>query len=323
MIRRSKCPTPPASPASSRSTTPPTPTPATPDKCPVILNASNLAALLNKNPYTNRGDAFLAAWKSSDKKSYYDAHNRNGVETIEHRRREIQKASPFITANIRAPKPQFMDVMSSGKVPAIFDTHADRAEFHTESSFSNTEVMKEAKRLAFTRYGTEREICIIERVRDILPEYDFHHREDEIVRREIGTTTEGFPIVLQGKVDGMSADGKTILECKTRMHKLFMKLREYEALQTTAYLELFPEATQAVLTEAYFGSNESPDINIIFIPRGGQDWKTVALGVGEALAWILSREHLQDALVKSKNKTILVQHLVTRALDAKGPPPPE
>lgn len=287
----------------------------------IILNASNLAGLLNKNPYSNRGEAFLAAWKSSHKKSYYDAHDRNDVETVEHRRREIQKASSFITVNLRAPTPQFMDVMSNGKTPAIFQ--AERSEFHTDT-YSNSEVMKEAKRLAFTRYGTEREMRIIERVREVLPEYDFQHREDEIVRCQIGTSSMGHPIVLQGKVDGLSADGKTVLECKTRMHKLFMKMREYEAIQARTYLELFPEAERAVLVEAYFASRETPDVNIMFIHRDAafDEVRPVALGVGEVLAWILEREDLQDALVKSKNRTSFIQNLVTRALNESGPPPP-
>ena len=296
-----------------------------PEKPAIILNASNIAALVNKNPYTNRGDAFLAAWKSSNKTSYYAAHNRNNVKTIEDHRRDIQKASPFITANLRAPRPQFMDVMS-GTSPAIFDAPG-RPEFHADA-FSNTDVMKEAKRVAFTRYGTEREACIIDRVRSVLPEYDFRHHEDDLVRRELGTSSNGYPIVLQGKVDGLSEDGSTILECKTRMHRLFMKLKEYEALQAKAYLALFPEAARVVLAEAHFPpGQETPDVNIIFIPREEGDdepeWMTISKHVADALAWVISREDLQDALVKSKNRAAVVQHLVKRSLESMGPPPPE
>jgi hypothetical protein len=193
----------------------------------------------------------------------------------------------------------------------------------TTSTISNDDVQNEAKRLAFTRHGTERELCIIDRVRDVLPEYDFHHREDEIVRQPLGETSDGHQIFLQGKVDGLSADGRTVLECKARVHKLFLKLKEYEEIQTRAYLELFPNATNAILVEAYFGKCDVPDINIIHIPRADDsDWKQTARGVGEALAWIVSRDYLQDAFVKSKNKTLLVQNLVTRALEHRGPPPP-
>lgn len=285
-------------------------------KTEIILNASNIAGLVNKNPYTSRADAFMAAWKSSNKASYYAAHNRNDVQTIEDHRREIQRASPFITANLRAPRPQFLDVMTSGG-PFV----PDRAEIHTDG-VSTSDVMKEAKRLAFTRYGNEREMCIIERVRDILPEYDFQHREDEIVRREIGTTkVGGYPIILQGKVDGLSADGKTILECKTRVHKLFMKLKEYEELQTRAYLELLPGATQVALAEAHFGSGDIPDMNIIFVPRDDPgEWMEIATYVAEVLGWVISEPALQDSLVKSKNRKAFLQNLITRAVSDSGPP---
>lgn len=293
---------------------------------PIILNASNIAGLVNKNPYVHRADALLTAWKSTDKTSYYDAHKRNGVDTVEQKRRAIQRASPFITANIRAPKPQFMDVMSTAS-PTLFDT-PNKAEFHSEGdAFTNKEVLDEAKRLAFTRYGTEREACILERVRQILPEYDFVHGEmgeTPTVRREIGQTTSGHPIILQGKIDGISSDRKTVLECKTRMHRLFMKLREYEEVQARAYLELFPEASRVVLAEAYFGSRELPDMNIIFIERDcdtSGDWKTIVHHVAEVLAWIIDHPPLQDALIRSKNRGVLIQNLVTRAIDGRGPPP--
>jgi hypothetical protein len=286
---------------------------------PIILNASNVAALVNKNPYVSRGEAFLAAWRSSDKESYKDAHARNNEQTVEERRREIQRASPFISATVRAPKPQFMDVMGSQGQHMFQNPQAE--DFHSQTSdISNRAVFDEAKRLAFTRYGTEREESILERVRAILPDKDFRTVPgDALMKRQIGVSQNGKrPFILQGKVDGLSKDGSTILECKTRMHKLFLSLRDYEEIQARSYLHILPETTMVILAEAFFGSATTPDINIIHIPRksanSADDWMTVLHHVAQALAWVLDDPEIQDTVIKSKNRGATIQSLILKSL---------
>lgn len=278
----------------------------------IILNASNIAGLIGKHPFLKRGEAFMAAWKSSDKKSYYDAHKRNGVLTIEQERRNIRRASPFIT-NMTTSTPSLMDVVEKSGVH--FDDASRREFSSTSSSVESSDVMREARRVAFTRYGEERERSIIDRVRDILPKYEFVHR-DAMMRRVIGRAPSGREFVLQGKVDGMSSDGKTVLECKTRMHKLFMALREYEDIQIRAYLRLIPGASNAVLAEAYFGNGRDPDVNIIFVEeRQDEGWLDLLRAVAHVLDRVLDDTSLQDSIVTAKNRSLVLQHLIQHACE--------
>lgn len=259
---------------------------------PVRLNASNVAALVNKNPYTKRSDAVLAAWRSSDKKSYERAHERNQTETIEDRRRAIQEATPFIVSNLTGPRASVMDVVDSGGLKEL-----QKQELHTDAA-------DEARRLMFTKYGEARERSIIDRVREILPEYDFQ-TNGCMFRKRIGQTSSGRDIILQGKIDGMSKDGETILEAKTRMHRLFLQLREYEHIQTRCYLELIPTATKALLVEAHFAS-KTPDINVMSVARDDPalsfDFIQSLELIGEAIGCLMDDESLQDEFIRATHR---------------------
>jgi hypothetical protein len=266
---------------------------------PIRLNASNVAALINKNPYVKRSDAILAAWRSSDKHSYEKAHARNETQTIEDRRREIQEATPFIVSNLSGRNASVMDVVESGGVRDL-----ERQSLHTDAA-------QEARRLMFTKYGEARERSIIDRVRDIMPQFDFQ-TDGKMYRKVIGQTRSGRDIILQGKIDGISKDKTTILEAKTRMHRLFLKLREYEHVQTRCYLELIPESSKALLVEAHFETS-TPNINIIQItkkyPMLDIDFMHSLQLAGELVGLILDNPHIQDTFILSKQKDNYVKRL--------------
>ena len=271
---------------------------------PVRLNASNVAALVNKNPYTKRSDAVLAAWRSSDKTSYERAHERNDTETIEDRRRAIQEATPFIVSNLTGPRASVMDVVESGGLKEL-----KKQELHTDAA-------DEARRLMFTKYGEARERSIIDRVRDILPDYDFQ-THGGMFRKRIGQTSSGRDIVLQGKIDGISQDGQTILEAKTRMHRLFLQLREYEHIQTRCYLEMVPSSTKALLVEAHFAS-QTPDINVISVTKEDPglpfDFMKSLLIIGEAIGRLMDDESVQDEFIRSRHRDQILKRIIQTIL---------
>jgi len=272
---------------------------------PVRLNASNVAALANKNPYTKRCDAILAAWRSSDRQSYEKAHARNNEQTVEERRKKIQEATPFIVSNLPWKSASVMDVVESGGMRDL-----QRQHLHTDAAH-------EARRLVFTKYGEARERSVIDRVRDILPEYDFQ-TDGKLYRTKIGTTVSGRDIILQGKIDGISKDGSTILEAKTRMHRLFLKLRDYEHVQTRCYLELLPETTKALLVEAHFETS-TPDINIISVTRDDPPldlrFHDSLQLIGEVIGYLMDTESVQDGFIQAKQKDAYVKRIVQHILE--------
>jgi hypothetical protein len=276
----------------------------TPPRSRIVLNASNLAGLIGQHPFHTRPDAFMAAWKSTDKTSYFRAHNRNHVETIEDERRKIREASKFIQ---EAPPEKMLRANFANTNASCFTSMSADVE--------SKQIAEEARRIAYTSHGDAKEDSIVERVNDVLG-LDFT-KTDTMLRRVIGTTRSGTDVMLQGKIDGQSADGTVLLECKTRVHKLFMQLRDYEKIQVQAYLELVPDAAKAVLVEAIFNVGSVPSINIIDVERDESgDWRTLALAMADVLDRVIRDHALQDALVTSPRKGIFLRGLLRESLEA-------
>ena len=263
---------------------------------PIIVNASNLAALIGRHPYTKRLDAFMTAWKSTDKTSYLAAHKRNHTLTVEQERRRIREASKFLQDD-----PSTDTLLKSLRAPNNARTFSSMA-----SDVHASTIAEETRRLAYTRHGEEKEELIVDRVRKVLPEYDFV-RHESMLRTCIGYTPNGRPVVLQGKIDGLSAGGDVVLECKTRVHKLFMSIRDYERIQVEAYLQLRPSASKALLVEAVFNVGPVPTINLMFVERSetANEWLPLAVAMGEVIERVLDDPVLQDAIVSTKNETII------------------
>jgi len=280
---------------------------------PVIINASNVAALIGKHPFTKRMDAFLSCWKSTDRASYLAAHKRNDRLTIEQERRRIREASKFLRDD-----PSTETLLKSIHAPSAAHTFSSMA-----ADVETSKIAEEARRLAYTRHGEEKEMAIIDRVRQVMPEHDFVTC-DRMLRKEIGATQHGRPIVLQGRVDGVSSDGRVVLECKTRVHKLFLTMREYERLQVESYLLLMPSAESAVLVEAVFNVGPVPSINLISVDRPSTEieWLPLALAMGDVVDRVLTDPGLQDSIVAASSRShdqvlrALVREALARRVDS-------
>jgi hypothetical protein len=276
----------------------------------IVINASNLAAFIGKNPYTTRSDAFLMAWKSSNKSSYYNAHKRNNIQTPEEERRLVREASKFI----QDERPEDMlKVNFSNSNNSVFSSMS--------ADIESVKIAEEARRIAYTSHGEAKEQSIIDRVNETVPGVKFVPC-DQTFRQDLGRSSLGERIVLQGKIDAISSDGKVVLECKTRVHKLFMEVRPYERLQVLAYLTLVPTAERAYLVEGIFNCGKIPSINVLTINGNREDvqnndindWKIIALATADALDTIIRNETYQDAFLKCSNRTAYIKRLVRESL---------
>ncbi len=272
----------------------------------IILNASNLAGLIGHHPFQTRQDAFMAAWKSSDKSSYFRAHNRNNIPTIEDERRKVREASKFIQ--------ETMETSPEKMLRATFHQPDAPCFVSSSTEVESKQIAEEARRLAYTSHGDAKEDAIVARVNEVLGMRFV--KTDTMLRAQFGTTSAGTDVILQGKIDGRSDDGHVVLECKTRVHKLFMQLREYEQIQVEAYLHLIPEVRRAILVEAIFNVGLVPSINIIDIERNtGMEWKPLALAMADVLDRVIRDETLQDSLVTCRNKGVFLRALLRESLE--------
>lgn len=71
-------------------------------------------------------------------------------------------------------------------------------------------------------------------------------------QRSLRTTIEPGGILVCGRVDGVTADGQTLVEVKCRMKRLFRRVYEYEKTQVQAYMHM-SGLRKAVLVEEYGG----------------------------------------------------------------------
>ena len=62
-------------------------------------------------------------------------------------------------------------------------------------------------------------------------------------------------MVLGGKIDGILED-KTVIEVKNRMRGLFNTVREYEKIQTFAYMFIF-HSSHSQLVETYLNQTKN------------------------------------------------------------------
>jgi hypothetical protein len=256
----------------------------------IVINASNVANLLGKNSYSPLSEAFIAAWKSSDKSSYKIAHKRNGVltkdELIEETLQQIPDAFDRRISPMNA-KSLFID--ENAPVRPVTKKHIETAKY-----------------LYNTSRGVDKEEILFQSITKILPERNFQ-KLDNLLTKRIGN------VVLQGRVDGISSDGTCILEIKTRIHKLFMQARQYELYQVAMYFILCENATNAFLVEGYFRSKR-PDLNFIEIQRRDvQDKIDEILANVERISKVLTRiimdETVQNALLKSSRPDVVIKNL--------------
>ena len=264
----------------------------------IVINASNVANLLGKNSYSPLSEAFIAAWKSSDKSSYKLAHKRNGVLTKDELIEEtLQKIPDAFDRRISPVSAKSLFVDENAPVRQVTKKHIETAKY-----------------LYNTSRGVDKEDILFRGVVKILPERNFK-KTDDLLSKRIGN------VVLQGRVDGISSDGTCILEIKTRMHKLFMQPREYEMYQIAMYFILMENATNAFLVEGYFRSKR-PDLNFIEIQRRDVQDKIDEIlenvdRISQILSKIITDEKIQNTLLTSPKPDLVIKNLTSGLLEGR------
>ena len=229
----------------------------------IVVNASNVAAFMGKHPYVTKREGILAAWKSSDRDSYKTLFERNHLMTPEDQKNKIrQEKSDSIRLAIEAWKESPTTAM-----------HWKRDAYREFSK--SVEESKLISDMVKCDIGTEQEHVILDRVNSVLglsfkPKYDKLKRTFE---------RDGHQVVVQGYLDAEGVDDQgnlIILEIKTRMYRLFKKIREYERIQVETYAWLTQSpGLKAYLAEGYFRSKHSPpDVNVQRIEvRAVPEWE--------------------------------------------------
>ena len=197
------------------------------------INASEVAALVGKNPYKSQDEAIQDCWN----------RNKKGLPPLEimrakkicNKNKEIEKAYEQMNAAnkkdediIKKDFQKDMDTLKGERTQAVDEVKA--LEKVGNSKFN-------------TNFGTRRETNIGKTYEEVTG-----MSVDKPNKKYLWDIVPECAVVV-GKFDGFAEDG-TLVEIKQRTRRLFGEVREYENVQVHVYMKM-AEVETAQLVEKY------------------------------------------------------------------------
>jgi hypothetical protein len=109
------------------------------------------------------------------------------------------------------------------------------------SLMQRRDVQRTVQKNLFTRYGKQQESSALRLASDMLNQHFV--KPTATLRKEVGMTKLGTPVVLVGRPDGVSLDGSHVIEIKNRIFGL-MSPADGDIMQLTSYLWLVDSAPE-------------------------------------------------------------------------------
>lgn len=244
------------------------------------INASEVAALVGKNPYKSQDEAIQDCWNRNKKglppmeimrakkickknKEVDDAYNKmmedikkteTNSDVIEKKAEFSEKISAIIVGKvdeeITKTKENFeQDIMyakndeDKKKIEKMFSDEMQELEKkRTRAVEEATQVEKVAISKFNTNYGTRKESNVGASYAEVTG-----MTVEKTNKRHTWDIYPGFEVV--GKFDGFADDG-TLVEIKNRMRRLFGVVKEYENVQIHIYMKM-ANVTTAHLAEKF------------------------------------------------------------------------
>jgi hypothetical protein len=199
---------------------------------PIVFRASEVAAVIGKNPFTSRPRALAEAWKryspeSFDASRLLHTHDDDEEYPIDH-----------------AVVDQLVQCADDPTVVV------DALLAHTSSSPSPCH--RATREAVYTEFGRRREASCLEKSRTMSGIQWISPCDPKTVW--LGHV-QNIPFGVCGVADGISPDGDEILEIKNRMKKLHCRVPAHEYIQIQSYVRLYG-AEKARLVE-FFGNAHS------------------------------------------------------------------
>jgi hypothetical protein len=221
----------------------------------LLINISEIAIITGDNTFKSKRDYLIDFWKKNLKADFekYKKLTEFVKETDED---VIKKITSKNNIDIS------LELKQCVKSNNTNDLSTMKAEIFKKmtnlTEVERTEITRSITNTTNTKFGIKNE-------NDITKLYE-NMSGQKIIKddkyRKIKLFDVGdLHIYIGGKIDGINANGDTIIEVKNRIHKLFYVLRDYEKVQIMCYMHLFG-VDHGHLVEAH-KKKENTDINII------------------------------------------------------------
>ena len=241
----------------------------------IYIYASELSNLVGLNKYRKPAEVVLKIWKKNfptdyqeikkklEDKKYTLALDEKREETFERISKKYVDKTQKIQAEMTECQNQ-NDVVKMKEVRTKMLEHCQDLE-----QKDKMEIEKAIYEITNTNFGTQQEsksIHIYTQLtsQPVLKLTGFHKRP--LIKSEENIWYLG------GKLDGLLED-KTVIEVKNRMNGLFNSVREYEKIQTFAYMFIF-HSPKSQIVETYM-RGKTPECGIIDVDYDTEYWQSI------------------------------------------------
>lgn len=267
----------------------------------IYIFASDLSNLVGLNKYRNPSEILLKLWKTNYPEDYgsikQELNQKKKPIALEETKQETFKR--ISTKYQDKTTKLYDDIKKCQDEKDIVKMKESRKKLleHCQDleSKDKVEIEKAIYEITNTNFGTKQESKSIHIYTQLtgLPVLKIQ----KFSKRPLISSSKNIWF-LGGKLDGILQD-KTIIEVKNRMNGLFKTVREYEKVQTYAYMYIF-HSQKSQIVETYL-KRETPECGIIDVPFEQEYWQGLLQRI---LVFI---KYFNDFLENKKLKKQLVQ----------------
>lgn len=233
----------------------------------IIVYASQIAACIGKNRYKNPHEALETTWKRIDPEGYRKACARVNFVDSDERLASLMRQNPGVK--------HVVDEAAAAKPGTSTDTVTALNAMAVPEALGEVDakLVKDALReKMYTGYGTRTEESVFETLQRELV-FDIR-KEQSFLMKSLGVY-RGIEWCIGGRIDAVSTDGKTVVEIKNRVNRLFEKAPEYENVQVQSYMQLVPTAESGLLVECLRRGQDKAVIGLIPVDKDDAMWNEV------------------------------------------------
>ena len=272
----------------------------------VCVYASQVAMCIGANRHKKLGEAAELMWRRLSPDTYDAALRRNGKRTEEEDIAELVQTNPAVSQLV---EDSFVACANSDDVAKQYDAARGRLQAVSDLDAEARQLVCDTiKKNLYTTYGTLNETVVLSYVKNVL---GLCCRTDSTFYKKQMGEIDGVPWYVGGKIDALSADGKTVIEIKNRINRLFMRQTPvYERVQVQTYLELLG-VPNGLLIECFTNEQGCVSSNVVHIDRDPAMWAQDIMpklkGFVSFLLNLIRNHSLQDKFLNSKRRTHLVK----------------
>lgn len=240
----------------------------------IYVYASELAAVIGLNKYKKPAEILLKLWEKNFnddfkrvKKSLID--NKEEVKLLEKREETFNRISKKV-GNVEKLEKKMEECKKENDVEKMKEVRKEMIEHCQDlTTKDKVEIQKAIHEITNTNFGIKNENKSI-------------HIYTQLTNLPVIKLQKFFkrPVVksnnkiwyIGGKLDGILADN-TIIEVKNRVNGLFNTVREYEKIQTYAYMFIF-HSQKSQLVETFM-KGKNPECNMLDVEYEEEYWNII------------------------------------------------